>query len=312
MDEKMHIKPGTSYTFTIEAAKKGMRLDLFLTEQFPGYSRSFFKQVIEDGLVTIHDKQVSKAGTLLKEHDVLTVTFPIIEKNVEKNAHSISHMGVTIVHQEPDFAIIYKPAGLTVHASSERSIVPTLVDWLVTTFSNLHEIGYKDRPGIVHRLDKDTSGLMIIPLTAPAFSTFSALFKDRHIKKTYLAIVKGHPEKDGTIDFPIARHHTVRNKMTHHTEGRASLTHFTTLQQFENASLVQARPVTGRTHQIRVHFTTLGHPLLGDAVYGSTSPLIKRHALHAHKLAFTYNGKEYAFEQALPDDMQELLLHLGK
>lgn len=306
------ILPGSSHTFTVPPEKAGWRLDAFLVAQFPHYSRSFFSRVIEDKLVTIGPTIAHKAGVSLKPGDVIHISFPHPEKNSAQNSTLLQEAGIKVIYQEPSFAIIYKPAGVTVHPASEKNTEPTLVDWLLTTFSNVETIGYKDRPGIVHRLDKDTSGLMIIPLTAPAFSTFSALFKDRKIHKTYLALVKGHPEKEGSITYSIARHPTVRNKMTHHTEGRIATTHFTTLSYFKENSLIEARPITGRTHQIRVHFATLGHPLLGDKVYGSNSLLIARHALHASKLKFTFNEQEYEFYEPLPSDMEMAVKTLQK
>ncbi len=312
MSDHTLIVPGTSQTFTVPPEKAGTRLDVFLIEQFPSYSRSFFSRVIDDKLVQINGSIAKKSGLTLKAGDLIHITFPLLEKDVPRNAAALENTGLAVIHQEPSFAIIYKPAGVTVHPVSEKSSEPTLVDWLLTTFSNLASIGYKDRPGIVHRLDKETSGLMIIPLTAPAFATFSALFKDRHIHKTYLAIVKGHPEKEGIITYPIARHQTVRNKMTHHTEGRTASTPFTTLSYLTDHALVEARPITGRTHQIRVHFATSGHPLVGDKLYGSTSALIGRHALHASALHFTFQGKEYHFSSPLPEDMESLLKQLAK
>lgn len=311
MNEQTLITPGTFRTFVIQPEKTGIRLDAFLTEQFPGYSRSFFSRVIDDRLVQINGTLAKKGGITLKAGDQLSITFPYTEKDVPRNAATLENSGLAVLHQEPSFAIIYKPAGITAHPVSEKSTEPTLVDWLLTTFPDLGQVGYKDRPGVVHRLDKETSGLMIIPLTSPAFATFSALFKDRHIHKTYLAIVNGHPEKEGVIDYPIARHRTVRNKMTHHTEGRTACTPFTVRSYFTDHALVEARPITGRTHQIRVHFSTLGHPLVGDKVYGSISPLIARHALHASDLHFTFNGKDYAFHAPLPKDMDELIKKLS-
>lgn len=310
MEAPCLIKPGTSCSFIIESSEKGMRLDAYLTEKFPGYSRSFFKRVIEEKLVTINKKPVDKAGTALRPGDSLLVTFPQKERDISSNAQKAINMGISIVHQEQDFLIIYKPAGIVAHAPSPKNTSPSLVDWLLTHFSYVADIGYADRPGIVHRLDKDTSGLMIVPLTSPAFATFSQLFKDRKIHKTYLAIVKGHPDKTGSITFSIGRHHTVRNRMAYQRTGRTALTDFTVVTYFEDTTLVEARPVTGRTHQIRVHFTTLGHPLLGDTLYGSASPFIKRQALHAAKIAFEYNGKPYEFSCPLPEDFQQALADL--
>jgi len=307
MDGQTLIASGSTHSFTVSPEKAGIRLDAFLVEQFSGYSRSFFSRVIDDRLVSINGEVAKKNGFMLKAGMVVSVTFPIIEKDVPRNAAALQEKGLSVIHHEPSFAIIYKPAGITVHPVSEHSTEPTLVDWLLTTFSEVGNVGYKDRPGIVHRLDKETSGLMIVPLTAPAFTTFSTLFRDRQIHKTYLALVHGHPEQEGTINYAIGRHQTIRNRMTHVTEGRAARTHFSVLSYLPQHTLVEAHPVTGRTHQIRVHFTTLGHPLIGDKLYGTTSPLIDRHALHASRLQFAFEGRSYDFHMPLPEDMKELL-----
>ncbi len=314
MTTEKRIEHGSSYTFLVEPNQKGLRLDVFFTYQFPLYSRSFFKKVIEDGLVTIKGVIVKKPGLVLKEGDAVVVSFPSEEKKIELNKDLVAHLGITIVHQEKDFAIINKPAGVIVHAPDSKHTAVTLVEWVQATFSNIKTVGYDDRPGIVHRLDKDTSGLMVIPLTQPAFAAFSGFFKDRTIKKTYLAVVKGHPEKEGSMSYEISRHPTVRNKMTTQGSGRESHTDYTVVEYFEDASLVEVRPQTGRTHQIRVHFNAIGHPLLGDIIYGSRSLLIGRQALHAYKLQFRYNDTSYEFLQNVPNDFKELLntLHSQK
>ena len=133
------------------------------------------------------------------------------------------------------------------------------------------------------------------------------MFKNREIHKTYTCIVNGHPEKEGTINFPIGRDPRIRNKMTHRREGRASETHYKIIEYFEDTTLVQAEPVTGRTHQIRVHFTGIGHCLLGDTMYGKGSKFIKRQALHATKLDFIFKDKHYHFESPLPEDFIKAL-----
>lgn len=141
MSDHTLIVPGTSQTFTVPPEKAGTRLDVFLIEQFPSYSRSFFSRVIDDKLVQINGSIAKKSGLTLKAGDLIHITFPLLEKDVPRNAAALENTGLAVIHQEPSFAIIYKPAGVTVHPVSEKSSEPTLVDWLLTTFSNLASIG---------------------------------------------------------------------------------------------------------------------------------------------------------------------------
>ncbi len=310
------IKPGDSFTFIVTAKEAAQRLDNFLASHITEFSRSYFQKLIEQGAVTVNTKKVVKPSYGLKEHDIVIIQFPLTEK---KEAPVLKQeLGVQLVYEHPDFLIINKPAGLTVHAPSKESMEITLVDWLLNKFHEIAHVGVIERPGIVHRLDKDTSGLLIVPRNNYAHMTFGNLFKDRQIKKTYLAIAQGHPEPQGTIDFAIMRHPVYRAKMTHikrhaglqqHAEdiGRHAITHYKVLEYFNDAALVEVKPVTGRTHQIRVHFAAIGHPLLGDTTYGKASPLIKRHALHAAGLAFDYEGEHCVFTSEPPQDFDDAL-----
>ena len=158
----------------------------------------------------------------------------------------------------------------------------------------------------MHRLDTDTSGILIVPRTNHSLAQFSTLFQEKAIKKTYYAFVKGHPDKSGIIEDPIGRDPIHRHKMTSRPDGKPSLTKYTVEEYYEDSALLKVHPVTGRTHQIRVHCTALGHPLLGDTTYGSAHPGIKRQALHAHQLSFTYKKRWYSFSYALPEDMHLL------
>jgi 23S rRNA pseudouridine1911/1915/1917 synthase len=306
-----------NYHFVVSAETNPIRLDAYLVQQLPDYSRSFIQKLITEDYVTVNDK-TAKSSTILKPTDVINVTVPPPEppytvKPTPEIKKSLKNLPINIIYEEPDFYIIDKPAGLLVHQASTKSDELTLVDWLVHHVPEIIKIGYPERPGIVHRLDKDTSGLMIIPRTQQAHNLFSDLFKNHKIKKTYLAVVKGHPDKEGTIDLPIGRDPLTRNKMTiGGIEPREAITHYKVLTYFENAALVEVFPVTGRTNQIRVHFKAIGHPLIGDQLYGTKSPLIKRHALHASMLAFDYKGKSYEFMSKLPKDFELLLSKLKK
>ncbi len=293
----------------VEKELCNIRLDQFITSKFLRYSRSYFKKIIEDGLVFVNKKNIKKAGFELKENDIVEFEFPKININTEFDNLEIDNLKIEIVFSCKDFMIINKPAGVLMHPASKKHNVISLVNWIkresLTGYDQTDE-----RPGIVHRLDRDTSGLLIVSLSNFAHKEFEMIFKNRSIKKTYFAIVCGHPEKTGFIDLAISRHKTVRNRMAHNIDGRKSLTNYEVVEYFKEHSLVKVQPTTGRTHQIRVHFSTIGHPLLGDALYGKESKLIKRHALHASNLEFNYQAENYKFFKDFPDDLNDVILKL--
>jgi 23S rRNA pseudouridine1911/1915/1917 synthase len=310
MIDSEKVTPGSVFLFTAE--QDGVRLDQFVSNQFTTYSRNFFKTLIENEQVLVNEKVPHKAGVILKVGDKVSVTFPQPPVPKEYNQAELDALEIEIIFQHDDFIVIYKPAGVLVHPPSEKSVELCLTDWITGSFKGMKHVGYTNRPGIVHRLDKDTSGLMLVALTNESHAQLSDLFKNRTISKTYLAIVKGHPEKEGIIDFPIGRHHTIRNRMAHVPHGRASQSPYKVIEYFEDTALVQVKPITGRTHQIRVHFATQGNSIIGDSLYGNSSKKIKRQALHAHKLAFDYKDKHYEFEKEPPNDFSKLLKGLKK
>lgn len=322
------IMPNSTYTLPVTQEYGSSRIDKFITAQFPLYSRTFFQHLMSNQLVTLNGQPVTKPSIVIKPSDIVKISFPE-KKDREVITAQVNKMGIEIVYTHEHFYIVFKPAGILMHPTEGNNMNPTLMDWLLTNHQELAHVGPIDRPGIVHRLDKDTSGLIVVPRTNYAHTIFGALFKNRKIQKTYCAVVQGIPPQEGTIDYAIGRHPVQRKKMTAYPSSsyasqspsqlqrqlspstlRSATTHFTCAQVFEDAALIWAKPITGRTHQIRVHLAALGHPLIGDELYGQESSLISRQALHSFSISFEFEGKQYSFEHEPPQDFNELVTHL--
>lgn len=308
----MSLSPTTNHEqhhqLTVLTEDIGARLDLYLYEHIPGYSRTFFQKLIDQQLVSINNKIVDKHGYKVKANDHIQVVFP---QAPEVPKLTKADIGVRVLFEHPDFLVLYKPAGIMVHEAPSAGEQVTLVDWLKAHFQEIAQVGIAQRPGIVHRLDKDTSGVIIIARTTQAHIQLSDMFKNREMYKEYLAIVLGKPEQIGTIEYPIARDPKTGHRMTHKIAyGRPATTHYEIQKYMPEAALILAHPITGRTHQIRVHFSAIGHPLLADKLYGTSSELIGRQALHAHSLSFIYQGHYFSISYGLPSDMQQAIAQL--
>jgi 23S rRNA pseudouridine1911/1915/1917 synthase len=296
------------HIFTVTKEHEETRLDLLLARILPDYSRSYFQKCIREKRVMVNSILVEKHSYQVKEGDIVHIAAKPCTP-LSPSQKNTAQIAVEIVYEHEHFLVLEKPAGLIVHAPHPEFEGVTLVDWLLNRFSGIECIGEQERPGIIHRLDKETSGLILIAKTPYGHTKLSNLFKDRQIKKTYLAIVEGHPNPaSGSIDFSIDRHRLEPHKMTHLSgSGRDALTHYTVLETLSNSSLLEARPVTGRTHQIRVHCAAIGHPIVGDVLYGHYSKRIRRQALHAASLTFRFDGQDFSFKSELPYDMQRVI-----
>lgn len=293
----------------VPADSAGQRIDKFLAEIFPDLSRSFIQRLIEEGMVTVNDKP-AKASTRINSGDAIKLEIPPA-RPLELVPEAIP---LNVVFEDDDLLVVDKPPGLVVHPAPGHA-TGTLVHALLGRYPELH-VGAEIRPGIVHRLDKDTSGLMVIAKTDRALASLAQQIKDRTVLKEYLVLVHGRlPVKQGVIDAPIGRDPRRRQMMAVVPSGRPARTHYRVLQEFDRYTLVIARLETGRTHQIRVHFASIGHPVAGDAVYGpkkSDLPLT-RQFLHAHRLGFRSpsSGQWLEFTSPLPPNLANVLAQLG-
>ncbi len=294
-------------TFEILKENSGKRLDNVLA-LFTNKSRSIVQKLIEDGNVKINNQIVNKSSSTVKE-GIIEISFPepkILELKSE-------NLPLEIIYQDKDIIIINKEAGLSVHPS-HTSNESTLVNALLYHIKDLSNIGGVIRPGIVHRLDKDTSGILIVAKTNEAHSILSEDFKNRKIEKKYLAIVKGiFRIKQGEIRTLIGRDKKDRKKMSIKVEeGREAYSKYKVLEESDKFSLVEVEIKTGRTHQIRVHLSALGHPILGDELYGKKESY-PRQMLHAYSLAFSHpiNKKYLHFKTPLPKDFINILKELS-
>ncbi len=288
----------------LTADNSGTRLDLFVVQKLPELSRSFIQKLIEDGHITLNGKP-ARSSLKLKEGDAVSVVIA----PPEPTRHQAEDIALDIIYEDADLIVINKPAGMTTHPAPGNP-THTLVNAVLSHLPNLPEADNAARPGIVHRLDKDTSGLIIIAKTRSALENLSDQFKSRTVKKTYTALLKGGmTPKTGIIDAPIGRDRAHRQKMAVCETGRPARTQYTVLFYYAGYTLVEARPETGRTHQIRVHLACMGHAIVGDVTYGSKSEIIGRQALHAGRLSFNLpsTGKLVEFTAPLPPDMQSAI-----
>jgi 23S rRNA pseudouridine1911/1915/1917 synthase len=312
MDRNNSIQENSNFSLQATDADAGLRIDVFLAAQLPVFSRSLIKKLLTNKQVLINRLNAVKPSYIIKNNDIITL-LSIPTQAARSSQKVAKNIGVTIIAEYADFLIINKPAGLVVHPPEQTFTDIALTDWLVQEFPEVIDVGDPLRPGIVHRLDRNTSGLMIIARTNAAYQTFVQMFKDRKICKTYIALVMGHPESSGTIDYAIGRHPVQKNIMHAFTAipenscARDAITHFKVLQYFDTYSLLELQPKTGRTHQIRVHCKAIGHPLMGDTVYGTASKKIGYHALHAQNLKFTYHGIDYEFSSPLDPVLQKIV-----
>ena len=297
-----------SISLTCTSVDAGLRLDKFLNLHVVDYSRSFFQDLIDRTLVTVNGT-ATKSSYCLKAGDIIHL---IIPPPKEYNLTPVP-LNLSIIDVQDDFIIVDKPPHLCVHAADSNKDELSLVNGLLHQFKELAPSQEAQRPGIVHRLDKDTSGLLIVARTQPALIAFADMFKKRLIHKTYLAFVQGTPPLQGTINSPIGRHPTARHKMSPFgINARMALSHFTIEEYYPEAALVSITIETGRTHQIRVHLASISHPIIGDTVYGKAHTTIGRQALHAWKLGFSYKGRTYTYQAPLPEDFKLLEVALKK
>jgi 23S rRNA pseudouridine1911/1915/1917 synthase len=291
-------------THRLTADRSGERVDAFIARRVPEISRSYVKRLLDGGLVTVEGR-VPKAAEKVAEGDLIVVEVPPPQE-LSLEAQQIP---VTIVYQDSDIIVVDKPPGLTVHPAP-GSPSGTLVNALLAICPDLQGIAGTLRPGIVHRLDKDTSGLLVVAKNDRAMRSLQQQLAERRVHKTYLALVHGVPApRAGQIEAPIGRSSRNRKKMAIVENGREATTRYKVRDDLGKYALLEVEPVTGRTHQIRVHLAAIGHPIVGDAVYGRSSPLVERQFLHAWKLAFgmPLGGRQMEFESPLPPDLRSAL-----
>jgi len=294
------------YRYIADAS--GVRLDVFVAASCPGLSRSHARQLINGGFITVNDKNL-KAGHKLDAGDVVVVSIP----PEPPPTLAPEPIPLDIVYEDADLLVIDKPAGLAVHPAPGHPD-HTLVNAILAYLPGLADGDDSLRPGIVHRLDKDTSGLILVAKNRVAQANLSAQFKSRSVKKSYLVLVKGRlTPRDGIIEAAIGRDPRNRQRMAVVSRGREARTEYHVVRYVGGCTLLEIHPETGRTHQIRVHLAAIGFPVMGDATYGVKSTKLSRQFLHASKLGFKLSstGKYVEFESPLPPDLSRALKEIG-
>ena len=291
------------------ADQKNERLDVFLARRLPGLSRTQARRWIDDGLVRV-ENTLERASYRLGLSEMVRVWSPTMTPAPAMEAQP---MPLDILYEDHDVIVVNKPVGLAVHPAPGHPS-GTLVNALLAHCPDLEPIGNALRPGIVQRLDKDTSGVMVVAKNELALRALQDQIQAHEVEKVYQAVVAGLPDPlAGTVDAPIGRNPVDRTRMAVVGRGgRRAQTQYRVLESFADTALLECRLITGRTHQIRVHMAAVGHPILGDAVYGQDSDLIDRQALHARRLGFRHprTGDVLRLEAPLPPDLLALLARL--
>ncbi|MDP3685564.1 MAG: RluA family pseudouridine synthase [bacterium] len=315
---------GDTRQIIVARESDGMRLDVFLLAQaFPEWTRGDVQRAIRNGLATITGKRVIKPSTIVRAGQHITIQREawergsVQEKSADSHAGTLErlHASLKILHEDPELIVLDKPAGIPVHAGVKRE--PSLADALLVRYPGLRDIGEDPRrPGIVHRLDKETSGVLLVARTPEMYEHLKHEFQDRRVQKEYLALVHGVvPETQGSVKLPITRskRNPLRRTIAKKGEGKDAETSFRVLERLREHTLLAVYPKTGRMHQIRVHLSHLGFPVAGDPLYGRksrhrTPPGLTRQFLHAHAITIALpSGKLRTFASPLADDLAAAL-----
>ena len=317
MTDRQYTKTHIQAQFEVPLEESGSRIDQVLARLMPDYSRARLTQWLTDGQILVDGAPLKPKNKVLGGEKIIIDAE--LEAQIDWSAEDIP---LDIVHADDDLIIVNKPAGLVVHPGHGNPS-GTLVNALLSAFPELEEI---PRAGIVHRLDKDTSGVLAVARSLKAQANLVKQLKDRSMSRQYSALVYGHPSKEGTIDAPMDRHRLQRTKMAVVYSGKPAITHYRVSETTAHCAWVDVKLETGRTHQIRVHMTHIGHPLVGDPVYRQGRPGLgnateearifidrfPRQALHAGKLGLIHpgSGEAVEFEVPLAPDLDELLMSL--
>jgi 23S rRNA pseudouridine1911/1915/1917 synthase len=291
------------------ADRSGARLDKYVGEKCPQLSRTYAQRLITDGCITVNNR-VAKSSLKLNIGDKLRVVIP----PATPSPLSPEAIPLNIIYEDDDLLVVDKPASLIVHPAPGHPS-HTLVNAILSHFPNLADVSDSLRPGVVHRLDKDTSGVMLVAKNRTAQLNLSDQFKAHSVVKAYLVLVKGHltPE-NGIIEAPMGRDPRNRKRMAVVVEGREARTEYRVIKYLGNYTLLEVMPETGRTHQIRVHLLAIGYPVVGDKVYGVKSSYLSRQFMHASRLGFKLpsTGAYVEFSSELPSDLEQALSIIEK
>ncbi len=294
------------YNFVVD--KQGTRLDKYVVERCPQLSRTQAQRLIVGGNIKVNDR-VAKAGLKLDTGDRVNIIIPC----TPPSPLAPEAIPLDIIYEDDDLLVVDKPAGLAIHPAPGHPS-HTLVNAILSHLPHLAETSNSLRPGIVHRLDKDASGVMVVAKNNAAQLNLIDQFKARSVVKAYLVLVKGHltPE-DGVIEAPIGRDPRNRKRMAVVAEGREARTRYNVIKYMDNYTLLEVRTETGRTHQIRVHLSAIGYPVVGDTVYDVKSAYLSRQFIHACCLGFTLpsTGEYVEFKSELPPDLEQALRDIG-